>query len=778
MADVFISYSSKHRDLTADLAAHLDGCGLDVWWDEALVARGPFDAQIQEQLRLAKCVVVIWSEGAVQSEWVQIEAGIALEADKLVAVRADDLATSRIPEAFRRIDAHKIKAERDLLLRDVLAVREGRLLLEAKDDALPPSGNRTPTMLLQARYGLVKMVGAEHRIQDLVDWATSAGTYSKRNRQAAGRLIHGPGGFGKTRLLIEVTKRLRAAGWSAGFLARPPVSAGEERRKRYDDAIGYLIRGARDNGLCIVMDYAEGRNDEIEALAKRMLSRPADDMRPVRLVLLTRAAGDWWQAVIRQQAAQVLFDASAERADVHELTGIETPRQRLDLFVAAAQGFAVPLAEDGYVMPTTEPDIRRVEAIEEGKGYERPLAIQMEAFLYLADRAPGANEPGVATQLDHIIDLEREHWPKLVGKLDGEGRRPPARHVERAVAQITGVLGVPTVRAAEDLFMVDRRYPRREGDRESVETLTEAVARLYGRNDGGVAHLEPDLIGEHFVAGTADPELIDGCAVWIAAQPEARHATLREQLLTVLQRASQPVHGPKAEQATALLDHLIERQGGDFGAAMVRVMGETPGALFARLAAKVESLDDAAVAAINDALPVNIRPDWFDFALRVADRHLDVARKLVAADAAEQKNPADRTARLNQLAAALGTLGIRYSNLKRLEDALAASEEAVQILRDLYRKNPDVFAEDLARSLSVYSDALRALGQPTEGAAATREGLVALAPLLAARPAIYGDLAGMLVREHLEASQEAGTEPDTDLLERIVKALGGGDAQV
>jgi hypothetical protein len=41
---------------------------------------------------------------------------------------------------------------------------------------------------------------------------------------------------------------------------------------------------------------------------------------------------------------------------------------------------------------------------------------------------------------------------------------------------------------------------------------------------------------------------MDGCVAWIAKQTEAQRATLRQQLNTVLQRASQPVHGPEARK--------------------------------------------------------------------------------------------------------------------------------------------------------------------------------------------------------------------------------------
>jgi hypothetical protein len=551
MAHVFISYSSKHRDLTEELAADLDRHGLDVWWDRELVSRSPFDAQIQEQLRTAGCIVVIWTEGAVASEWVQIEARLGVEKDSLVAVKADDLATGKIPEEFRRHDAHKLVAERDLILRDVLAVREGRLLLEDKRETLPAADHLTPAALLQAKFGLVKMTGAEDRIRDLTDWAASTGAYAERPRLAAGRLVHGPGGLGKTRLLIEAAGRMRAAGWSAGFLARPPVEAGQERQERYDKAVGHLVRGAKDNGLFLVMDYAEGRADEIIRLAKRILSRPADDTRPIRLVLLTRAAGTWWDTLIGNQDVQALFDAGSTTGDVHALAGIETPQQRLDLFIAAAQAFARPLVDMGFIMPTAEPDIKPVEAIERGEGFDRPLAIQMEALLYLAASKPGQNELGVAGQLDRIIELERQHWPKLVGKLEADKERDPAQDIDRAMAQVTGVQGVGPRRAAEDLFTADGFYARTT--RQSVREVADNVTKIYGRPDGGVAHLEPDLIGEHLVAGTADPG-VDRRVRGLdrEAQPEAQQATrCASSFITVLQRASQPVHGPEADKAAS-----------------------------------------------------------------------------------------------------------------------------------------------------------------------------------------------------------------------------------
>jgi hypothetical protein len=45
---------------------------------------------------------------------------------------------------------------------------------------------------------------------DLLPWCAD------EKRPAAGRLLHGPGGAGKTRLMIETAAALRAQGWMAG----------------------------------------------------------------------------------------------------------------------------------------------------------------------------------------------------------------------------------------------------------------------------------------------------------------------------------------------------------------------------------------------------------------------------------------------------------------------------------------------------------------------------------------------------------------------------------
>lgn len=171
---------------------------------------------------------MIWTDGAVVSPWVRREVEHGAARKILVHARAEDLDPAKIPEAFRKFEAHKVGSERGKILEDVLAVREGRLLLEDKRETLPGVGARTPTMLLQAKFGLGPFTGGANVRGDILDWALGRGGHAAHLRRAAGRLIHGPGGLGKTLLLIEVAEAPRAEGWSTGFLARPGTGDGPE----------------------------------------------------------------------------------------------------------------------------------------------------------------------------------------------------------------------------------------------------------------------------------------------------------------------------------------------------------------------------------------------------------------------------------------------------------------------------------------------------------------------------------------------------------------------
>lgn len=84
MADVFISYSRETKDRVRLVARALEADGYSVWWDAELPTHRTYADVIDEQIRAAKAVVVVWSKAALSSQWVRAEADRARNAGKLV----------------------------------------------------------------------------------------------------------------------------------------------------------------------------------------------------------------------------------------------------------------------------------------------------------------------------------------------------------------------------------------------------------------------------------------------------------------------------------------------------------------------------------------------------------------------------------------------------------------------------------------------------------------------------------------------------------------------
>ena len=64
MADVFISYSKSHVELTRELAKKLEAKGLTVWWDTDLLAGKSFRHRIIQEIKACKAAIVIWTRGS------------------------------------------------------------------------------------------------------------------------------------------------------------------------------------------------------------------------------------------------------------------------------------------------------------------------------------------------------------------------------------------------------------------------------------------------------------------------------------------------------------------------------------------------------------------------------------------------------------------------------------------------------------------------------------------------------------------------------------------
>src|SRR5215218_223566 len=86
---VFVSYARADEPFAERVAAGLKDAGFEVWRDDELPAHRAYAEVIEERIKGAKAVVVLWSGEAAKSQWVRAEADTARSAHTLVQVTLD-----------------------------------------------------------------------------------------------------------------------------------------------------------------------------------------------------------------------------------------------------------------------------------------------------------------------------------------------------------------------------------------------------------------------------------------------------------------------------------------------------------------------------------------------------------------------------------------------------------------------------------------------------------------------------------------------------------------
>ncbi len=785
MADIFISYSSRHRDLTRDLAVAIEahfGEG-SVWWDQAGLRGGDrFSPEITRALDDAKAVVVVWTDGAVSSDWVYAEAVRAAAQRKVVTVRAADLDPSLIPlpfNVFHTCLVHDTNAVLDAITKRLQgeasplpAALPGKgyrgFLLDPKQEALPAHALATrPASLLLAKHRLVPFNDI-HGIRDgFVRWATEMQPQAM-GRAALGRLVHASAGLGKTRALIEIADELaRTHGWLAGFVPRDVRGTGRELS---EGALERLILSGRDaKGLMLIVDYAEARQEDVVWLADRLIRRN-EAAKPARLVLISRGSGVWWrELVLKNQSLQELCSLGGDAYDEFEIPEDIELQDRRDLFEASVSALSKYRSVASTKPPET-PSAELLQAIETESDYDRPLAVQIAALLYVAGVDAADGRQGMAGLLDRILGLEYDHWDKT---LNIAGQTNWQAAIKNGVAQVTLVGHVDGAAAAEAL--IDRDPLFHNATDIDVHRVRRALSLIFPGEDDGLVELEPDLIGEHHVTDVITDTLVDACLDWAGDDRERR-----QHILTVLNRATRAEHGVNANRAAAQLARLVRTQAAALGGDLVKVAFETPGRLLdlcPALETQLDGLDDSELAAIDAELPIQSLT-LMVLSLSVASRRADLARESDATGEAADVPPNMREKILGHLAARLGTLGIRLSNLGHREEALAASQEAVDIRRRLAQTRPDAFLPHLTNSLNNLGIRFANLGRAEEALAAGQEALDIYRRLAQTRPDTFlPHLAASLTNlgahfSKLGRSEEAlaTTQEGVDIRRQLVQA--------
>ncbi|MFC3966385.1 tetratricopeptide repeat protein [Nocardia jiangsuensis] len=564
----------------------------------------------------------------------------------------------------------------------------------------------SPSSLLQARRAVVPFrSGREQLLAELQAWTAEPGV--------GVWLLHGPGGQGKTRLAHYFGERLATERWSVLWLD-PAQLDGEKLQ----------VLGEVKTPLLVILDYAESRPGQIEALFEAVASATAD--RQVKMLLLARTVGDWWTSIA---AESVSAEDITERVHTTRLAPLDSTRaEREATFEAAVTAFAGTLP---FLPETDAHDWERVAAgvLESsrrdlGKG-TTVLGVQMQALADLLDTAADLDSTGVGhSPEDRVLLHERRYWKKTMGTAGLTELGMPV--LEDTVAA-TVVLGPATDR---NLDLVIARIPDL-ADQPAI-TRRKVRAWLMSLYPGQVATafggLAPDRLAEYLVGqrilDPARPSIIEAFATSI------RDPTRAEYFLTVCTRAA------GHPTLTAIGEHLIrwcDRNRANLLPAAVAIATrvESPQPLLTAIERAVPVVDMKTLQYLYGRIPQHTQA--------LAPTAIALLQPLV--DRLRATTDADTST----LAWALSHLTYRLGRLGRREDSLAAAQETVQLCRALAEQRPSTFLPTLATSLDSLASSLDDLGRREDVLVVAEEAVRIRRALADQRPdAFLSDLAKSL----------------------------------
>ncbi|MFF4128245.1 tetratricopeptide repeat protein [Microbispora rosea] len=699
------------------------------------------------------------AEGGLDSPWGGMSGAGLLCGNLLAGVLAADSAhlahgtLTAVPAyvLYEDPDFRQVLAEHTGQYLPALEAIEWQDLIDEGDPVTPLGVPVSPASLLRARRPVVPFTGRDDMLAVLDGWVRRPGF--------GAFLIHGPAGQGKTRLAQHLAEQLSGRGWAATWLKDPATDLVAAT------AQGLEVVTHTVTPLLIIVDYAESRIGQLRALLAACARRPGTS--PVKLLLLARTAGPWWQDLTDDRIAEHLLAGTP----VWDLPPLDPgPGSHVDAYRHALTAFADALA--GLPGWRDRPWVQSATALTgpsrpNQPGLDNALTLHMTALADLLDhtsRAGGDDDltlwdAGADQVEDRLLKHERRYWKATAST-------PPHQlHPTISMPTLTDALATATAFGAAERQQADTLLARvpgladQPGDRR--RGVWDWIAALYpGTVTTPWGSLQPDRLTERFWGRRLQerPDLVDDLlAVDDPHTPEVPLPTQAQvvRMLTVFTRAAaHPVFGEDlATRLTQVCLHnpkvLIEP------AIQVATAVERPGPLLAALHHHLEQ---------SDVDPAELQ-QW-------ANRLPDTSQTLAewAAQLTDRLTRHHRdTGDLVNLARSLNNHAVRLGELGRREEALEAITETVGLYRDLAEARPDAFLHHLARSLNNQANRLGALGRPEQALEAITEAVTIRRALAEARPdAFLPDLA-LSLNNHAVHLGELGRLEDA--LEAITEAV-------
>ena len=501
--------------------------------------------------------------------------------------------------------------------------------------------------------------------------------------QLSVRLVTGPAGQGKTRLALELCRQRIQSDWYAGFLD----SDVESNRL---PAIWQALRKL-NQPLLIVIDYAETRQTAFLALLNAALQTQAE--LPIRMLLLARDAGEWWDNLpSRDRLCEPLLSGSATSGPFRLPALYVAETDRREAYKRALHAFGQTL---GVSAPDIYPDLI-------GEHFERPLYVQIAALLAFYGESQTTAQGLTKALLNH----ERRYWEGLLAPY---GWVEPGRRAEQLLALTTIAGGFDTPRAAT---------PYWEKAKGNVLSLAEfsllfrALATLYPGTQGLQA-LRPDLLGEALVAQAV---LRPGAATLLdAVLSNTATQNVRRNALTVLARLL-PRYPDVDEMLVEALIRHFRHCCQDIAAVGTETTSHLP-VLAEEAFTRLSPADKSQVAGL-------LAPSLYQVSLQLNGLNCMISEYLVEKLRENYKKKPNNVERMVEYANALDVFAVNLARMGRYQQAIDVGFIESKLYRQLAVKDPGRFEINYAVSLTNYANHLSDFGQCEEAFEYSRRSLV------------------------------------------------------
>ncbi|MFD9590662.1 tetratricopeptide repeat protein [Streptomyces sp. NPDC059980] len=602
-----------------------------------------------------------------------------------------------------------------------------------------------PSYLLSAHSQVVPFTGREEDLEKLLEWQLG-------DEKTAAILLHAPGGQGKTRLAARLAEAA-GPGWRTWQAVRGSAETG---------AIPPTVPSLGRRVL-LVVDYAERwPKSELRTLLETLAKRRSEK---IRVLLLARSAGIWWTSWLHDLHK---LGYLCNTLGLPPLSGQHTPVRKM-AFGAARDSFAAALG-------LTKPEVIPYPVNLEDEAFGLTLTIHMAALAAVYARCEETAAPDDPLSLSrYLLDRECAYWDSLHDYGPDVEIGPQVMAQAVYTATLTRPLdygaALKAVAHADIEVPVGLTARRVLRDHAACYPPTDPAALVTC-----LEPLYPDRLGEDFIAlatpGSPSslpyppPDWADEAPSRLLAavnpDPAPSLPWTRDALTILINTAERWPHIAERQLYPLLKEHpeLALHAGGSALAALAGLKDLDVTVLETiepHLPASRHTDLDVGIAAMSDRLarqrlistrdPETRAGIYQTLATRQSHAGLRGEALTSGTKALQEwRHLADSSSEYRpHLALSLSNLGVFLSEVGRRGEALANTQEAVDVYRLLAAQYPAAYRPNLAGVLSNLGMQLSEVGRREEALVATREAVDVYRQLVADHCAEYEhNLAGTL----------------------------------